>query len=1332
MRTVVAWQETPPEKDGVRNVCYDLCFKPDGAHLVAGVGNRVLIYDAVDGDLLHALKGHKDSVYCVAYSCNGKRFASGGADNTVIIWTSKAEGILKYTHNESIQAMSYNPVSQQLASATAGDLGLWSPEQKSVAKHKVSSRICCLAWTVDGNFLAMGSFDGSVSIRDKAGSEKSRIESGASPVWCLAWNPVEPGVLAMGCLDGILKFYTLTGQQKSKDRDLGFDPLSLSFFSSGEYIAVSGTDKNVQLYTRDGTFLTQIASRDSWVWAVRPRPKYNFVGLGCENGSIATYQSIHSTVHGLYQDRYAYHDQMAELIFSTVHGLYQDRYAYRDQMTDVIIQHLITEQKVRIKCKDYVKKIAVYKDKLAVQLPNKIIIYELASQDDLDMHYQSATKIHQKLECNLLVVTSSHVILCQEKKLQLYSFEGVKEREWVLDSVIRYIKVASAPYVLRAFLVGLKSRAILTICVDNPFPIQLIKHTVFIRCPVPNLVPRPQHPPQVVGGPLRREGLLVGLKSGAILKIFVDNPFPIQLIKHTASVRCLDLSASRNKLAVVDENANVLVYNLITKELVFEEKNANSVAWNSDFEDMFCYSGNGMLSIKTGDFPLHQQKLQGFVVGFKELQGFVVGFKIFCLHYVSMQTIDVPQSASMYRYLERKDFDNAYKAMNLEIARKAFIRIRDVRHVELVNRTELGRKHGMPESLLMAEIMAYQGRYQEAARLYTQGGSVDKAMEMFSDLRQFDEAKKWAEEYARTKGDNVQVQELINKQAEWSEEIKNYESAAEMYIKLDTSEMYINKYDRAIAILARHSWWDKLINVVRAMDRSETRNLTMCATHFRRASEYNFAKETLLKMDDTKALISLYVEESKWEDAFLLLHAHPECKEEVYLPYAKYLASNDRFDEARTAYQRGGFPDLATKILEQLTHNAVMENRFQDASFYFYQLSMEALKAIDSPPHAMSMEDRRLLDRFSELYDKAEIYYAYDIIHSSVTSPFKAPDPDPYLPQTSHPSTLFNVSRALLTSHPSTLFNVSRFLLMRLLTREPPVGVSMANIVYILSKQAMQEGAYKLARFAYNKLQTLVLPSAWQAEVDLQSILVRSRPFSDSEDLLPVCYRCSTTNPLLNTQGDYCINCGAPFIRSFVTFEHLPLVEFELSPDITDEDAERLLGEDAGIDSVRRSQQQQQQQGANVLLLDENDQIHNIDDAFTAQQMIPNSSVRVDRAILRRMKNSEVITRSWPNPNIPNQFFRVMDLEVPLMVGCCGHFYEQDEYEMAGFEKGFAPFSHEALKPEGLVRQGSDSGEPDTPGKGGMGVHMPIEPPTGFKSVRAAGGQSARRTGGGF
>lgn len=81
--------------------------------------------------------------------------------------------------------------------------------------------------------------------------------------------------------------------------------------------------------TREGIYLSKVATRDSWAWVVQPRPKGNFVAVGCEDGSIA----------------------MLQLMFSTVHGLYGDRYVYRDQMTDVIIQHLITEQKVRIKCR---------------------------------------------------------------------------------------------------------------------------------------------------------------------------------------------------------------------------------------------------------------------------------------------------------------------------------------------------------------------------------------------------------------------------------------------------------------------------------------------------------------------------------------------------------------------------------------------------------------------------------------------------------------------------------------------------------------------------------------------------------------------------------------------------------------------------------------------------------------------------------------------------------------------------------------------------------------------------------------------------------------------
>lgn len=355
--------------------------------MLIAVGNRILVYDATDGDLLHSLKGHRDYVYAVAYSRDGKRFASGGADKTIIIWTSKCEGILKYSHNDSIQCLAYNPVTQQLASATASDFGLWSPEQKSVQKFKVAAKVLSMAWTNDGQYLALGQMNGHISIRDKAGNEKVRIER-AAPIWCLAWSPPTADkldILAVGCWDQTLSFYLLSGAQHIKDRQLSYDPCALTYFVDGEYIVMGGSDRKISLYTRDGVFLKVIAEREDWIWSVKSRPKSKYVSVGCNDGAVSMYHTV----------------------FSTVHGLYQDRYAHRDTMTDVIIQHLITEQKVRIKTRDYVKKIAVYKSeatseaRLAVQLPDRVLVYETVNQEAYDMHYRLREKIAKKLEVGL-------------------------------------------------------------------------------------------------------------------------------------------------------------------------------------------------------------------------------------------------------------------------------------------------------------------------------------------------------------------------------------------------------------------------------------------------------------------------------------------------------------------------------------------------------------------------------------------------------------------------------------------------------------------------------------------------------------------------------------------------------------------------------------------------------------------------------------------------------------------------------------------------------------------------------------------------------------------
>ncbi|KAM9657216.1 intraflagellar transport protein 122 homolog isoform 8-T11 [Morphnus guianensis] len=986
-------------------------------------------------------------------------------------------------------------------------------------------------------------FNGIVSIRNKNGEEKVKIErtgGASSPIWSICWNPSRDernDILAVADWGQKLSFYQLSGKQ-------------------------------------DGVRLGTIGEQSSWVWTCKVKPDSNYVAVGCQDGTISFYQ----------------------LIFSTVHGLYKDRYAYRDSMTDVIVQHLITEQKVRIKGRELVKKIAIYKNRLAIQMPEKILIYELYSDDSSDMYYRVKEKIVKKFECNLLVVCSDHIILCQEKRLQCLSFSGIKEREWLMESLIRYIKV--------------------------------------------------------IGGPPGREGLLVGLKNGQILKIFVDNVFAIVLLKQSTAVRCLDMSASRNKLAVVDENDTCLVYDIHTKELLFQEPNANSVAWNTQCEDMLCFSGGGYLNIKASNFPVHQQKLQGFVVGYN-------GSKIFCLHVFSMSAVEVPQSAPMYQYLERKMFKEAYQiaclgvtdtdwkelamealeGLEFETAKKAFTRVRDLRYLELISSIEERKKHGENNNeLFLADVYAYQGKFHEAAKLYKKSGHENLALNMYSDLRMFDYAKDFL-----GSGDPKDTKMLIKKQADWAKNINEPKAAVEMYLSA-------GEHMKAIEISGDHGWVDMLIEIARKLDKAEREPLSKCAFYFKKLDNPGYAAETFMKVGDLKALVHLYVETHRWEEAFALSEKHPEFKDDVYVPYAQWLAENDRFEEAQKAFHKAGRQSEAVRVLEQLTHNAVVESRFNDAAYYYWMLSMQCLDIAQEN----EQQKTEMLQKFHHFQHLAEVYHVYHSIQRYTEEPFS-----------------FHL--------PETLFNISRFLLHSL-TKETPLGISKVNTLFALAKQSKALGAYKLARHAYDKLQGLQIPARFQKSIELGSLTIRSKPFHDSEELVPLCYRCSTNNPLLNNLGNVCINCRQPFVFSASSYEVLHLVEFYLEDGITDEEAVALIDlEVPRLNKRENKWQEMMSDHAQSLRLDDNTDIIEDDDPFTAKlsfeqggsEFVP---VIVNRAVLQSMSRRDVLIKRWPKP-LRWQYYRSLlpDASITMCPSCFQMFHTED-YELLVLQHNCCPF----------------------------------------------------------
>ena len=861
----------------------NLAFSSDGSRLVVSRGRRIALYNCNDGTLIKYLKGHKDKVYSVSFSYDDKRIASGGADKSTIIWNEEGKGILKFTHSDSIQVVAYNPVEDLLASCSSSDFGFWSPQEKSIVKHKVESKILCASWRNDGHIIAIGLFSGKVSLYNIYGVEVGIIARNA-PVWSLSWNHCSSSeydghALTLGSWDMALSFYNEFCQPLNEDYYLDYYPCSVSFFGKfSEYIIVGSSSGTLNLFSEEGIFLKCLVKHDGWIWSSGGSRNKQIVACIDSSGMLSCYQFI---------DGELVCDKWKKIV------------GYCNTCSNVVIHDFSESRRRSLKCKGVVESLAISKSQIALVVNSEILFYDIAFSTDKCILEHS---IDIDVRIDSIKISVNHLIISTDKILKAYKKTGGIVHQWDFSSTISCIHHLSANDDEETLLIGCEDGKVFILVIDSPFYTSILDQ---------------EHPITSIATSCKNR--YIGIICDEC-HLFVFDQFKKSYIQNIKGPKYILFHDEIEYLYCYGNDGVLTVQDIYGSSIVEPSK---GIAVNFTSKHISCLKKDFSLEridINILPFAHHKMKKNNFDDAFE---------------------IALLGSAdSFFKFLAREALLNS----NFSVAKKCYQRLRMPHMVEYVHRRKLEAPQDCTtpkqiKALIGAEIAMMEKRFIEAGDILKKADMTKTLIELFVKMRKFQEAK----ELLRGE-DEAAINYVISKEAVWEEQMENWEKASSLYFK---SKCYFKAVDVVGKFKGEgwvESLFDLSENIpdeeIEALRRC-------CHYLSKEDGIHDRVKHVLIKIKDHSSLMQLYVKHHLWIEVANLFKTHEnDIDKSLMVPYADWLALQGDLNEAIAVFRKIDRQDKSIKLLQALIENAILEESFKKVSMLYQTLAKESLSMV--------------------------------------------------------------------------------------------------------------------------------------------------------------------------------------------------------------------------------------------------------------------------------------------------------------------------------------------------------------------------------------------------